>query len=103
LLTQAQSGEFKIDLDDLHEIINELNDRQLSESEKIKFESILAFSLEEVEKDKASTEPNENVQTIKMALINKVLFFSASFVLVLFLNLIASIYESKYGLILSVY
>ncbi len=49
LLKQGQSGELKIGPDNLGVVIDELNDRQLSEAEKIEFENILNSSFEETE------------------------------------------------------
>lgn len=43
LLNQGQSGELKIEPDHLQEVIEEINNRQLSEAETSEFESLINF------------------------------------------------------------
>jgi len=47
LLRQGQSGKLKIDPDYLEDIIEEINNRQLSEKEATEFENLLEFSFED--------------------------------------------------------
>ena len=49
LLKQGQSGEIKIDPDNLQAIIDELNSRKLSSSEQSEFDNILDSSFEETQ------------------------------------------------------
>jgi hypothetical protein len=47
LLRQGQSGKLKIDPDYLENVIEEINNRQLSEKETTEFENLLEFSFED--------------------------------------------------------